>query len=250
MPLGALPLNHFDYFSEIEETFVRCRGTHLLLSPADWLLIQGWKEQGIPLHVVLRGIENVFKRHARQGQALRINSLRYCQQEVETLYRQRLNSHVGVGASDDQAVGEEVTHDDTSLPFPRSTILAHLDTCRAMLLKASHHLEGEGQSDISVLLSSVAEKLSPIVKAFTEEEAPAFSEHEAVLDALDIVIAEAVRDSVPPGQLAARKSEVETQLSSHQSRMSREDFARAVDNVLLRHLREELWIPQLTLFSL
>jgi hypothetical protein len=35
-------LNYFNYFTEIEETFVRRRGKHLLLSPLDWDLMQTW----------------------------------------------------------------------------------------------------------------------------------------------------------------------------------------------------------------
>ena len=36
-------LNYFSYFSEIEDTFIRRRGKHLMLSPMDWALIEGWK---------------------------------------------------------------------------------------------------------------------------------------------------------------------------------------------------------------
>ena len=56
----ALDLNYFSYFSEIEDTFIRRRGKHLMLSPMDWALIEGWKERGVPLHVVVRAIEHAF----------------------------------------------------------------------------------------------------------------------------------------------------------------------------------------------
>ena len=52
---GHSTLNYFSYFSEIEDTFVRRRGKHLMLSPMDWALIESWKERGVPLHVALRG---------------------------------------------------------------------------------------------------------------------------------------------------------------------------------------------------
>jgi len=50
-------LNYFNYFTEIEEHFQRRRGSLLLLSTLDWALIETWREVGIPLEVVLRGID-------------------------------------------------------------------------------------------------------------------------------------------------------------------------------------------------
>ncbi len=52
-------MNYFNYFSEIEETFIRRRGRNLLLSPLDWALIETWQERGVPLPVILRGISKV-----------------------------------------------------------------------------------------------------------------------------------------------------------------------------------------------
>ena len=56
----ASPQNYFNYFTEIEDAFVRRRGKHLMLSPMDWALIERWKELNVPLHIVLRGIEKSF----------------------------------------------------------------------------------------------------------------------------------------------------------------------------------------------
>ena len=51
--------NYFNYFTEIEEHFQRARGTTLfLMSPLDWALVEGWKNTGVPLEAVLRGIDD------------------------------------------------------------------------------------------------------------------------------------------------------------------------------------------------
>ena len=47
--------NYFNYFTEIEECFRRCRGTPHLLSTLDWALIESWKEAGFPLQAALAG---------------------------------------------------------------------------------------------------------------------------------------------------------------------------------------------------
>jgi len=50
-------MNYYNYFTEIEEHFVRKRGKHLLLSPLDWNLIAAWRDAGVPLSVAIRGID-------------------------------------------------------------------------------------------------------------------------------------------------------------------------------------------------
>src|SRR5215468_2722870 len=75
--------NHFDYFTEIEEHFQRRRRTVLLLSTLDWALIETWKDAGVPLAAVLRGIDSAFDKYdARPSKTRKVNSLAYCAQEV------------------------------------------------------------------------------------------------------------------------------------------------------------------------
>ena len=77
--------NYFNYFTEIEERFQQRRGTILLLSTLDWALIDMWREAGIPLEAVLRGIDAAFDKYeARQKRARmqRVNGLAWCAQAV------------------------------------------------------------------------------------------------------------------------------------------------------------------------
>ena len=78
-----------DYFEAIEEEFIRLRGSPLLLSPADWRLAQQWRQEGLPLSLVLESIREVFARRAERAAASpeapkrRVGSLRYCRAAVE-----------------------------------------------------------------------------------------------------------------------------------------------------------------------
>ncbi|HYE24928.1 MAG TPA: hypothetical protein VEG32_06965 [Clostridia bacterium] len=75
--------NEFNYFTEIEERFQQRRGTLLLLSTLDWALIESWKEAGVPLEAVLRGIDSAFDKYDRRpAKTRKVNSLAYCSQEV------------------------------------------------------------------------------------------------------------------------------------------------------------------------
>ena len=101
--------NYFNYFTEIEERYLQRRGGGLLLSTLDWSLIETWKDAGIPLEAVLRGIDAAFDRYdQRPAKTKKINSLAYCSQEV-------------LAAADDMVIGEEAFIDrDTRVDFQRS----------------------------------------------------------------------------------------------------------------------------------
>src|SRR6266496_3057200 len=75
--------NYFNYFTEIEEHFQRRRGSILMLSTLDWALIETWKDAGIPVVAVLRGIDQTFDTYERRpSKTRRINGLGFCAQEV------------------------------------------------------------------------------------------------------------------------------------------------------------------------
>src|SRR5947207_8577292 len=80
------PRNYFNYFTEVEEHFQRVRGTGLfLMSPLDWALIESWKNGGVPLAAVLRGIDAAFEKwRGRKSRTQMVNSLAFCAQAVLT----------------------------------------------------------------------------------------------------------------------------------------------------------------------
>ena len=80
----AWPSNYFNYFTEVEERFQRARGTSLfLMSPLDWALVETWKNAGIPLEAVLRGIDAAFEKwRAKKNRGQSVNSVAYCSQAV------------------------------------------------------------------------------------------------------------------------------------------------------------------------
>jgi hypothetical protein len=77
-------LNYFNYFTEVERHFQNARGTGLfLMSTLDWALVETWKDGGIPLEAVLRGIDVAFEKwRSRKQRGRMVNSLTYCTQAV------------------------------------------------------------------------------------------------------------------------------------------------------------------------
>ena len=98
--------NYFNYFTEIEEHFQRRRGTILHVSPMDWTLIEVWKDAGIPLEAVLRGIDAAFERWERRPSKTRkVNSLAYCAQAVLAAAEEMKEAEVGTARAEKPDAG-------------------------------------------------------------------------------------------------------------------------------------------------
>lgn len=74
------------YFQAVEEIFVELRGSPLLLSPADWQVARRWHQEGIPLELVRRTLQEVFAKRKERGAKGKISSLRYCAPAVEAAW--------------------------------------------------------------------------------------------------------------------------------------------------------------------
>ncbi len=77
-------MNYFTYFTEVEDHFRKARNSGMfMMSPLDWALVEVWKDGGVPLEAVLKGIDRAFQKyHARRRRASTVNSVAYCAQEV------------------------------------------------------------------------------------------------------------------------------------------------------------------------
>ena len=55
------------------------------MSPLDWALVESWKNAGVPLEAVMRGIDAAFEKwRARKVKTQMVNSLAFCAQAVLT----------------------------------------------------------------------------------------------------------------------------------------------------------------------
>ena len=102
--------NYFNYFTEIEEHFQRRRGSLLILSTLDWALIETWKDAGIQLDAVLRGIDATFDAHERKpSKSRKVNGLGFCTQEVLTAAEQMAEAAVGAVPAEKKETGLAVS---------------------------------------------------------------------------------------------------------------------------------------------
>jgi hypothetical protein len=100
-------LNYFNYFTEIERFYQTKRKTWTLVTCLDWVLIENWKERGVPLDIVLKGIDRAFSRARRD-----VNSLAYCVKAVEEVLTEQKELSVEKPKLPDFAESEIATYMD------------------------------------------------------------------------------------------------------------------------------------------
>jgi hypothetical protein len=231
-------LNYYNYFTEIEETFIRRRGKHLLLSPLDWALIESWQERGVPLHIILRGIERVFDLIDKQPHRKRtVKSLLYCKEEIEAQYAEWLEAQVGRDVSSSafqvSASADEAKHE----LFSADSIEAHLAGVSTDLTA----LKAKTNGDLGEALERVLRRLAELQTNYESAE-----RLEESLEKLDLIDETLLKTS----ETEKFKPEVERQIAAYRGKMDAEVFRRTFDLMLLKRLREEQGIPRLSLFYL
>ena len=90
--------------------------------------METWKQQGIPLHIVLRGVEKSFDSYEAKPRKRTVKTLLYCQEEIEAQFAEWVESHVGAAADSPEA---ETESDKT--PFSFAAITEHLERSRKAL---------------------------------------------------------------------------------------------------------------------
>ena len=232
-------MNYFNYFSEIEETFIRRRGRNLLLSPLDWALIEDWQERRIPLWLVLRAINKVFDSYDQNPNKRRtIKSLTYCKEEIEVQYSEWLESQVGKNGKSGVPSSKSQVSSFDSENLSYEAIAEHLERITKELKTAERKTSG----DLRKMLERVLQRLAEMKETKTEAK-----KLEETLEKMDDAIDKILLESYASKNL---KAEVQKQIASYQNKMEPEAFQKTFDLMLIKNLREQAEIPRLSLFYL
>jgi hypothetical protein len=248
--LGLSEVNYFNYFTEIEDAFIRRRAKHLLLSPMDWALIESWKEVGVPLHVALRGIEKAFDSWESKPRKRSIKGLLYCQEEVEAQFAEWREARVGAAADGATTEANSAPETTDRLPFSRAAILEHLQRGRATLSAVADERLKSGEHDFSETLKRAAALLLELEQDLEAVASPNAQKLEQSLSGLERMLSDALRSVASAEQTQAIEAEVKEQLKPYRKHMEPAVYQQTFDNLLLKRLREQFGIPRLSLFYL
>jgi hypothetical protein len=216
--------NYFNYFTEVEEHFQRARGTGLfLLSPIDWALIETWKNAGIPLEAVMRGIDVAFEKWRGRPARARIhmvNSLAYCTQAV---------------AAEAQAManGATNTRKEAKAPFA-------VDDVKNFLARNAATLKTAGHEDLAASLEAL-----DLATLYSDLE-----QLEQRLTAIDEKLIARLRAAASEEALFEARRALDRDLKPYRGKMTVDQLAMLEKQFLERRLLESAGLPRLSLFYL
>ena len=230
-------LNYFNYFTEIEERFQQRRGALLLLSTLDWALIETWREAGIPLDAVLRGIDAAFDKYeARQkrGRMRRINGLAWCAQAVVEAAEDLREAAAGTATTPTQS---------RESGFERERVAAHLESAAAALDAAA--VAPEACSATAVRLRQLAAEVRT-----TSDNAPAHDLEalERTLTVLEEKLFVALTAAAPEDLLVGLKEHAARELAPYRSRMGAVQLRQVERQFVQKQLLVHYGLPRLSLF--
>jgi hypothetical protein len=224
--------SYFNYFTEIEEHFQRRRGTLLLLSTLDWALIETWKDAGIPIEAVLRGIDATFDKYDRRPvKSRKINGLGYCSQEVLAAAEEMKEAAVGTERAPKQQAATQTAEIATFLK-KNADLFA-----KASVPEASHVLVREQTETLRQLATTVetgpALNLEDLERRLTVMEEKLFASLLAAThdDAIVEIRAQADRDLAP-----------------YRSKMIAAQIDQLLKQYVNKKLLERYKLPRLSLF--
>jgi len=223
-------LNYFNYFTEIEDTFIRRRGKNLFLSPIDWAMIESWQDRGIPMHIVIRSINSVFDIYDKQPPGTRtIKSLIYCREEIEVQFAEWSRSQAGksVGGGSEEAA------------YSVDEIAAHIT-------KSIETLAGIANDELKEDISRSVTRLEELKRNLTDN----FESIDGTLSDIEKLLERAMLTNWPKPHLKVLEKETAAQLKAYRAEMEPEAYKNTFDLMLLKRLREEAGIPRLGLFYL
>jgi hypothetical protein len=229
--------NYFNYFTEIEERFQQRRGSLLMLSTLDWALIETWREAGVPLEAVLRGIDTAFDKHdaktARAGsRARKVNGLAWCAQAVMEAVEQAKEAAIGssgVSSSEARESG-----------FEGGRVARYLNANAASIDAAALPVPAD------VTAREVAERLREI--ALASAATPSLEELDRTLTVLEEKLFAALMTASSEDQLVALREQSARELAPYRGKMQAVQIKQVQQQFLQKKLLEQYKLPRLSLF--
>lgn len=251
-PQPLAPGEFFAYFSAIEQRFTARRGSILLLSTLDWALIETWREAGVPLEAVLRGIDESFDRHdARTQRAAsgrsrlrKVNGLAWCAQAVMEAAEQIVDASTGLAAN--------TRREPSDSGFEAARIANHLRRNADLVEHARARKQGEEQlltaSSLAQVLATTAKRLRELASALQRPEAPPLEELDRTLTLLEDRLIASLRSSATEAELSAQDQAADHELGSSRARLGAVQSRRVKEQIVQKRLLESYGLPRLSLF--
>ncbi len=229
--------NYFNYFTEIEEHFQRRRGTGLLLNTLDWALIETWKDAGIPLEAVIRGIDLVFDRYdARPSKTRKVNGLAFCTQEVLAAAEEMKEAAAGATPAASSAAPK------SDSGFENARVADFLATNADLLRRSPVPLA------IRQLIADTAKTLHEMSEALRHSPATRLEDLERRLTVMEEKLMAALLASSSDDELVAIRTEADRELAPYRRKMPGAQIDQLQKQYVNKRLLDRYKLPRLSLF--
>ena len=223
---------YFNYFTEIEEHFQRRRGTVLLVSNLDWVLMETWKDAGIPLEAVLRGIDATFEKWERRPKRFqKVNGLAYCSQAVLTSVEEMKESAVGAAPKE-----------------PKNTGLDHSAVAEYLNRNAGQLDQVQLPATAQTLAQETASTLRALAGSLSQDRLLSMEDLERRLTVAEEKIFAALLAATPDDALLAVRTEADRDLAPYRRKMSAPQIEQLHKQYVHKRVLEQYHVPRLSLF--
>ena len=229
--------NYFNYFTEIEERFQQRRGSLLLLSTLDWALIETWRDAGLPLEAVLRGIDAAFDKYesrTHRGHKRKINGLAWCAQAVMQTAEEMREAAAGASKDTNYTGGD-------GTGFEPERVATHLEAA-ATALDASTVAPEVCAATAARLRQLAAEVREDTTKPLDTEAL------ERNLTVLEEKLFAALTSAAPEELLVALKEHAARELAPYRARMGAVQLRQVERQFVQKQLLAHYNLPRLSLF--
>jgi hypothetical protein len=234
--------NYFNYFTEIEEHFQRRFGSILLLSTVDWVLMETWKDAGIPLEAVLRGIDVTFEHYERRPSKTRkVNGLGFCSQEVLAAAEAMKEAAVGA-AVDPPPAGKS----PVGQGFEAQAIAAFLRR-NADVLQAAKLPQTLGVSVRAVAEDSAA-TLRRLAQETETKKTSKLEDLERHLTVLEEKLFAALLAATADEDIVTVRAQADRELAPYRRKMGAPQIGQLQKQYVHKRLLEKYGLPRLSLF--
>ncbi len=217
----------------------------------DWALVESWKNAGIPLHLVLRAINQAFDSYdSRPRKYRKVNSMFYCQQEVESLYAEYRLAQVGASPLESNPAAQPSRRKgkQQAPPFPKDVLIDFLGRSDQELARAETAAKRAERNLVVIAVERARTRLKEIKDYLEASETADAEAIEKDLDAIDRMILDSLLKTSGESGVAAMRDEAASQLRAYRSKMDKLIYEQTLQNFVFRRLREANSVPRLSLF--
>ena len=228
-----------------------------MLSTLDWALIETWREAGVPLEAVLRGIDAAFDNRDKQRAHLgnrrqrEINGLAWCYKAVIEAVEQ--SKEAAIGAAQPSAA------EPRESGFGPARVSRFLQRNATLLTAAAPNLPVPASAAAAESSARLTELAAPLLSSRSVAEGsaspsnlePSTLDLEALdrtLTVLEEKLLAVLLAATPEDQLVALRAQADRELAPYRGRMQAVQIRQVQQQFLQKRLLEAHSLPRLSLF--